>query len=548
MKNYKKYLILGIIPFLAGCDFSKLDIFGWFKKDEPKGDLVIPTVDVESLQINLPNKPTRSTAQSDIKTDGTYDYFNFYEVSDVHGAIDYEVGSSSTNLGLPKMASYFETLRNTNKAGTILLSSGDMYQGSAESNLTRGYLVNYCMNYMGFESMTIGNHEFDWGASWIEKNSNLKYNNYSIPFLGANIIENATGAIPSYLKKSVVIQRGDYKIGIVGTIGSELKNSILKSNVDPFTFTDEEVAAKDEAKALKQNGCDIVIWSSHNDVEILSKCGLSKTDGIDAVFGGHAHENNKKDINGIPVIATANYGRGIASVELKINKTSKEVTCSAFDVTPTSNNTAAKNATEDSNIKSIISQYSTEIDKIKNIKLGSTKVDLTNTTSGALKDVCVDTMQLSAKNFVKENSELNIDADLLVAAYHNINGGIRDNIKAGTITYGDVYKPFPFDNEIVLFKATGQEISKLSKNDLMGYAFWHSFKRDKTDLDMSKEYYVITTDFIALGEKLQKTDEDLIRTGLNVRDEIAKYIYAKDVIDVNSYDVDQFKPLSVLPF
>lgn len=545
MKNYKKYLILGIIPFLAGCDFSKLDIFGWFKKDEPKGDLVIPTVNVDSLQINLPNKPTRSTAQSDIKTDGTYDYLNFYEVSDFHGAVSYK---AEDTIGLSKMATYFETLRDLNKAGSIFLSSGDMYQGSAESNLTRGYLVNYCMNYMGFESMTIGNHEFDWGAEWIKKNSELAYNGQTIPFLGANIIDKTTNQIPTFLKASTTITRGNYKIGIVGTIGKACKSSILKTMVDNYDFLDEEEIVKKEAQALKSAGCDFVVWSSHNGVESIKNSGISKAANVDLAFGGHEHvslpsepENGTNET--IPYAATKNYGKGIASIELKINKSTKTIESWKSEVIDTEYLTVDSN----SNIDSILNQYDSELGKIKNIKLGSTPVDLENGANDQLKNVCMDTMQKAAKRFVKETQPEGINEEDLAVAYHN-NGSkaFRASIYKGDITYGDVYQAFPFDNDIVLYKIKGLDLKSFAcETETQGYAIWKSLKKDKSDIVNDKDYYIITTDFLALS-KIGIPEENLIRTGLNTRDEIAKYIWDKDIINVEDYKNDSFKQFKCL--
>ena len=157
MKAFKKsFLILAstlLVGTLSGCG----------KKETPKkvkDPLVIPTVDVEHLEVNLPDYPTYN--QGSPKTVEGYDILDLYEVSDFHGAVDFKESSSGEAYpGLARMATYFNQKRADNPGGTLLLSSGDMFQGSADSNSTRGFMVNYCMNYMGFDAMALGNHEFD---------------------------------------------------------------------------------------------------------------------------------------------------------------------------------------------------------------------------------------------------------------------------------------------------------------------------------------------------------------------------------------------------
>ena len=132
----------------------------------------------------------------------------------------------------------------------------------------------------------------------------------------------------------------------------------------------------------------------------------------------------------------------------------------------------------------------------------------------------------------KNNSSWNIDSSKIVASFHNIKGGIRDNIAAGDVTYGSVYKAFPFDNEIVLIKTTGQEIKDKMKN-LDTLAIYRTFEKVSI-FNPSEEYYIVTTDFIALNDNYFGTpyrhvkDEDLIRTGRVVRDEVANKIYKLD--------------------
>ena len=309
--------------FLAFATLS-LSQCSWFnKKPQDKAPLEIPNVDVENLSINFPEKPVYNTGsiKTSIESEVTYDYLDFYEISDFHGAVNYEVSSTGTaKLGLAKLATYLDNKRALNEGGTFVLSTGDMFQGSAESNLTRGYLVNYSMQYMGFDAMAVGNHEFDWTDEWLKKNSELSYNTSTIPYLGINIIDKRTNEIPTFLKKSVTIERGGYKVGIIGSIGPTLTSSILASCVENYDFVDETELVEAEASRLKGDGCDFVILLAHEGVDQLHSYS-----GVDAIFGGHAHIKQSTNVT-VPIAATSNYGQSVAHISFKINRNTKQYT------------------------------------------------------------------------------------------------------------------------------------------------------------------------------------------------------------------------------
>lgn len=506
----KRLLPVILVFIMSGCALGKKT-------------LEIPAVDVDSVKVNLPERPTRNVGS--IKNSDGFDYIDLYELSDFHGAVHYEPDhSEDVYIGLPKLANYFDKKRSENPGGTLLLSTGDMFQGSAESNLTRGYMVNYCMQYMGFDAMAIGNHEFDWSDEWLKKNAELKYNTTSIPYLGANILKN--GEIPDYLKKSTIVTRGDYKIGVIGVIGSDLENSILKTVIENYEFVKYATIVEEEAARLRnEENCNAVVLLAHEDakqIETLTK------NCVDAVFGGHAHTNTESTAAGVPSLATKNYGTSVAHISLKFNSSTKEIVSEGTTANIEKMIDVHKTLNDDANITSIMNQYSGAIDKIKNIKVGKCKEELAY--DKALKNICTRAMHETAVKFADGNSD--IDGSKIIAAYHNVNGGIRDNIAAGTITYGSVYKAFPFDNEVVLIKLTGFEYIRgcASLNRL---GIYKTFER-KTEIKDSETYYIVATDFLAFSEYFAEfkkdegglQDKHLIRTGKVVREEVAQKIYS----------------------
>ena len=508
MKIFKKsllFLTLGALPLtLGGC------------KKKP---LVIPSVDVNSITINLPERPVYNTGA--IRSEGEFEFIDLYELSDFHGAVNYEPNhSAGTYIGLPKLATYFSQKRSLNPGGTVLLSCGDMFQGSADSNLTRGYMVNYSMQYMGFDAMAVGNHEFDWTDEWIKKNSELQYNTSTIPYLGANIQKN--GEMPEFLHKSVVLNRGDYKIGVIGVIGSELENSILKSAIENYSFVKYQSIVDEEALRLKaEEGCNAVVLLAHeaaDKIEVVSN--------VDAVFGGHAHEDIVTTNNGVPAVATLNYGQSVAHISLKFNKADKTLVSDGSVGNIEAMQTFGESLAENAGIKNILGQYAESIDNIKHIKLGRCNEELEY--DKALKNICVNSMHETAVKFANAHAEAGIEAGRILAAYHNVKGGIRDNIQKGKIVYGDVYRAFPFDNEIVLIKVNGLLLKEKLIEPLNSYGLYRTFSK-RSELKENEDYYICATDYLALtktfSSALKIEEKDLIRTGEIVREVVANKIY-----------------------
>lgn len=527
MRKAKFLICLLSAPLLIGCGNSGSG-GGGNTKGEIDFDHATPTIDVDSL---TPPSLTKDALGGDIKEEDGKLIFDFYEVSDFHGAVNYSVDDKT--IGLSKMADYFSKKRAENPGGTVVISSGDMFQGSAESNLTHGYLVNYAMNIMGFEAMTLGNHEFDWSVDWIRKNANLKIGDYSIPYLGANIFDKSTGKILDCLKPSTVITRGEYKIGVIGTMGDGAEKSIMPALIEGLEFKGEVAIVKEEAQRLRsEENCDVVVWSSHRDIDELAGT-VSKTDGIDAIFGGHTHESKTKMTPDslVPCLETKNYGKGIAHAQLALDPITKEVTSVAASVDEKPYEYAG--LVEHTEVKKIMDFYNTYIDPIKGEVIGQADGVLDVSSKFVLTDLCVDTMGIAAQKWADANGGMKISS-----TYHNANGGIRADIAAGDIKFGDVYRSFPFDNELVVIKVKGSKLKEyLSK--AKKYGFWRNLEvlPSLSAVVDTEDYYFASTDFLVTSknEAFKLEESDFIRTGYVIRDIVAARIKWEKTVKASEF-------------
>ena len=292
-------------------DYAGLEVTAHFTVDN---DRVIP-----QSSLTISGFDSSSVGQKTIGVSYTYEavtkstsfYINvindtnvvldFYGFNDTHG----NVMDTTLGVGIAKTTTFMK--QKTKGQNSLLISSGDMWQGSLESNSTRGVLMTKWMQQLNFTSMTIGNHEFDWGTQVIKDNAT----NYDLPILGINIIDKTTGKRADYVSPSTVVTRGGAKIGIIGAVG-DCYSSISYSQVMDVKFVlDEENnnkpltdLIKAESTRLRQEeGCDFIVYSFHGDSirdDTYYNQELSTGHYVDLVFEGHKHkETHYQDDGGV---------------------------------------------------------------------------------------------------------------------------------------------------------------------------------------------------------------------------------------------------------
>ena len=182
--------------------------------------------------------------------------FDIYAINDLHGRLT----DTDTQPGVDELSTYLKQAQQT--GNTILLSTGDMWQGAAEANLTGGLIATEWMNRLDFTAMTMGGHEYDWGEEGIRQNKELA----DFPFLGINVYSRQTDAQVEYCQNSVVVDMDGAQIGIIGAIG-DCSSSIAAENLENVYFkTGPELTAlvKEESEKLRSEGVDFIIYTIHD--------------------------------------------------------------------------------------------------------------------------------------------------------------------------------------------------------------------------------------------------------------------------------------------
>ena len=357
--------------------------------------------------------------------------FRFYCVNDFHGSIvptGYEVGLSS-------LFSFLKSKVDEDPDHTIVLSAGDMFQGSWESNSNRGHLIVDAMGAVPFSAMTLGNHDFDYGIDALQS----LIDSAKFPTLAGNINYYGTETRWEHSLPSAMIEKDGVKIGIIGNIGQGQTTSIQARIVQDLDFVDPLPVIEKEAIALKNQGAQIVVNVLHDQATVMNTTAMniSLKDFIDGSFGGHNHQKEYQTYDGVPVVNGGYNGRGYSYFELTISEDGVVPSNAAAIAAP-------EDFPEDPAIRTIIDRY---LDDDFNAK---TNEILGTLTGGTIDKTAV--ARLGCKAIYEEYKSKYPD---LVVTMENSQ---RAPLYSGEITYGKLYKATPFMNSIVFAKATGREI------------------------------------------------------------------------------------------
>ena len=480
--------------------------------------------------------------------------------NDFHGTL---AGDGKKNPGVSKFVGFLKNEEKRNINGTLILSAGDMYQGSADSNLLYGKPVVIAMNTAGFDAMTIGNHEFDWGIDKLKE----RITQSRFPYVAANIIEKATGKTPDFLKPYVIVNKNGINVGIIGIATPETATKAKPELVEPYDFKNPAEVVNALVPEVKKAGADVIVVLSHLGATQDSKTGeitgeaaeLAKAvTGVDAIVTGHTHNTVSGTVNNIPIVQGYYNGRSVGVVDIFMNTDTKEVVKKNQYVDAT-----VVKAIDDPNIANWFNYLQELIEPVKNEVLGKATADFPHSPN--------DTQTTLLGNWATDVMRKAVNADIAIQN----GGGLRRDLPAGNVTMGVLYEIMPFDNTLYTMDLTGKQVKAAIEHGIMSTDFapgqfsgltvkYDSKKAageriveielaDGTPLDENKLYKVVTNDFQASGGdkyimfKEGKNGKD---TSIPVRDVLVNEIKGKGTIspaddgrlmDVNKTSMVMFK-------
>ena len=366
--------------------------------------------------------------------------------NDVHCGID----------GYTKMAGLRDAISRADTAYVGTVCVGDFLQGNTTGAISKGQYIVDIMRYMDYHALTLGNHEFDYGVPRMVQ----LLEQVNAPVVCANLYE-AGEPQPMYAPY-VIHQYGDKKVAFVGACTPETMilegysfydtNGILLYDLKQKTFYQLIQQAVDEARKA---GADYVVLLSHvgettQSMGFNSHLLVNHTRGIDVVLDGHSHnifENAKAtNLDGKEITVTQT-GTQFANVgKLVITPEGRFITqlMKGKDI-PYEN--AKVTAITDS-IRQMVKAVTSKV---------VAKSDYTLVVSDENDQWIVRAEETNAGDLVADAYRYAMKADI---GFEN-GGGIRNDIEAGDITYGDIIGMLPYDNTLRRISVTATQLKEM---------------------------------------------------------------------------------------
>lgn len=446
---------------------------------------------------------------------------DLYGINDLHG----KFRDTENQPGLDELTTYLME-RNVTDDHAIFLSSGDMWQGSAESNLTRGAILIDWMNELGFASMTLGNHEFDWGEEYLYYNKTLA----EFPFLAINVYSNDTDSLVPYCTPSVMVSAGEAQIGIIGAIG-DCYSSIAADKTKGFhIITGYELTelVKKESERLRAEGADLIVYSLHDGYDGSFGRTMVLADNkfapyyntvlsagyVDLVFEGHTHQSYVlMDTKGVYHLQDGGENDGISHVTVDINIANGHDTVTDAEFVESSVYVrSGSNSLRDE----LLEKYSDQIEFATGV-LGTSSVYLGRDELRSI---------LAELYYEYGEKEWGSRYDIVLG------GGFMScrspgHLAAGDVTYADIQELFPFDNELVLCSMRGYDLKRVFVTNPNENYFMYCGEYGESVIgkaDPLQTYYIVTDTYSSTYAPNNMTEIERLGEELYARDLLAEYV------------------------
>ena len=363
--------------------------------------------------------------------------------NDIHSHLD----------NMPRLSTAITRIREgSGKDNTLLLDAGDSFSCSIYFKLYQGQASLWFLNYLGYDAMCIGNHDFDGGQEALTK----FVNGAGFHIVSANLEFPSESMLNKAITPWVIIEKNGERYGIFGLLTEETLE-ILNPGID-ITVTDHISAARQAVTGLERDGINKIIALTHigwhEDLKLAREVG-----DIDIIIGGHSHtvpEIYPTVVNedGSPTLVAqaGDYAQYLGLLDVSFNEAGVIKDWTGSELLPLD-----EKAAEDATGTAKLAEYRAPIQQTMSAVIGNTQVDLDGERAN-VRSRETNLGNLVADSMLSKASRTGASIDIISG------GGIRDSIPKGDVTLGQVMSILPFDNYLVAFDLTGEQIIAALEN------------------------------------------------------------------------------------
>ena len=382
-------------------------------------------------------------------------------VNDWHGQIDtYRKVGGELAGGAEYLAAYLKQREAENK-NTLLIHSGDMTGGSSPaSSLLLDEPTVEIMNELGFDIGTLGNHEFDRGVPELKRlldggyhETTGDFEGAAFPYVAANVVYKDSGEnlLPAYHVKKV----NGMNIGFIGVVTQDIKQVVIASALENIEVTDSAQAIDKAVAELKAKGVESIVVLAHAPAASKSdgtnatgeSVALASTinDEVDIILGAHNHAYSDAIVDNKLVVQGYSYGTAFTDIDIVIDPKTKDIVQKSAEVVTTFHS----GIEPDAEVKAMVDGYKSTVAPLINREVGTSSEAITKTVDAS--------GETPLGNLIADSQRDALSTDF---AFMNP-GGIRADLDAGPITWGELFTIQPFGNQLVRMTYTGQQLKEV---------------------------------------------------------------------------------------
>ncbi len=404
--------------------------------------------------------------------------------NDVHGHLD----------RVAVLGGYVRILREMREregGGVLLVDAGDMWQGTLVSNLAEGAPMVRAYSVVGYDAVTLGNHEFDYGpvgpassprAPGDDPRGALlaRLAEASFPVLNANLLERASGEPVRWpgLRPRVLRTVAGVHVGLLGVVTEEALTSTLAANVSDLTLAPLAETISQQARALRAEGAEVVVVLAHaggectrfDDPRDRSTCApheeiveaLSRVPRglVDVVVAGHTHAGMGHFVGDVAVVEAYAYGRAFSRVDLWVQGGKVR----DVRIHPPHPLCRSREAPLD---RCHPGRYEGKLVRLDTAILEATRAAREAAAAKQAERLGPELTARFSRHATSPNPAAGLLTRLMLEARPEADvallnaGGIRKALPKGPLTYGNLYEAFPFDNRFAWLEAPARALREL---------------------------------------------------------------------------------------
>jgi 5'-nucleotidase/UDP-sugar diphosphatase len=343
---------------------------------------------------------------------------------------------------------------------SILVDGGDQFQGSLFYTYYKGKAAAEMMNALGYDAMTVGNHEFDDGPEVLRGLMDA----VEFPILLANADITREPSLAGVLMPSTVVEVRGERIGLIGLTPEDTGE--LASPGPNITFSNPVDALEREVARLSADGIDKIVVLSHSGY-VTEQRIAAQVSGIDVIIGGHSHTflSNVSDKaagpyptwveapdgNRVPIVQAYAFGKYLGELTVTWDDTGVVTAATGEPLTMDAQ------VAEDAALKSRVTTLAEPLEEVRRRIVAEAAAPVDGNRENCRVREC------EMGNLVADAMLARVEGQGITIAFAN-GGGLRASIDSGPVTMGEVLTVLPFQNTLSTFQLTGAYVIAALEN------------------------------------------------------------------------------------